>query len=146
MYRGGDAAAVTAPEVFALPRSLAVNHDFHVDPDTVVKEALLGRGGFAEVWAGTVGGDSRQVAIKFLSTDAIDDEGDPIHPVAAEDFRKECRVLQKLDHPNIVKLLGFGTSASGGGFIVTELLRKGSLERLLLDPTQQVWLRLRLCL
>ena len=97
----------------------------------VVMVRLLGRGAFGEVWEGLLRTEGRKVAIKMLFAGGVDDDGDLIDPASDEDFHKECAALQRIDSPHLIKFFGFGTTESGNGFIVTELMDGGSLEGLL---------------
>jgi len=82
----------------------------HVDEYLIV--ALLGRGGFAEVYRATdqSGGP---VAIKILHR--IDER-------SRARFGREARILSQLRHPNIPRLLGSG-SCGNRPYLVTELLK-----------------------
>jgi len=102
------------------------------------KVQLLGRGGFGEVWEALLEPDGRRVAVKFMLAAMVDDDGDNVNPYADEDFRKECDALQRVDSPYLLKFFGFGTMASGSGFIVTEVLAGGSLINLLHDIERDV--------
>lgn len=59
----------------------------------------LGSGGFGEVWLCTRQEDGEVFAKKRL-LDSVDDDG-----IAR--FQREVRLLSRLDHPNIVKVVGF---------------------------------------
>jgi len=91
-------------------------------PGTVVDEyrivALLGRGGFAEVYraADAVG---RPVAIKILHR---------LDGRSRARFRRESDVLLNLHHPNMPKLLGFGVCGNRP-YLVTELFHPLELPR-----------------
>jgi tetratricopeptide (TPR) repeat protein/tRNA A-37 threonylcarbamoyl transferase component Bud32 len=77
--------------------------------------SLLGRGGMAEVWlAERADGefDSR-VALKLIRPDL---ESDAI----VERFLRERRILARLDHPGIARLLDGGRSASGEPYFVLD--------------------------
>ena len=58
-------------------------------------------------------------------------------------FAKECDALQQIDSPHLLKFFGFGTTASGGKFIVTELLAGGSLLDVLRNPKRDLPWRTR---
>jgi hypothetical protein len=107
-------------------------------------EHVLGEGGFGEVWAGRLLPKNELVAIKLLLAGAFDTDGDPVNPMTNEDFRKECTALQSLDCPHLIKFVGFGTTAEGNGFIVTELMSGGSLEDALHDYGRVLSWRMRL--
>jgi serine/threonine protein kinase len=59
--------------------------------------AKIGRGGFAEVWHCTRDSDGAHFARKLLDPSA--------NSQMIERFQQEVRILSKLDHPNIVKVL-----------------------------------------
>lgn len=60
--------------------------------------APIASGGMADVWRATDLTLQREVAIKLLRKNVVND------PVVAERFRREARALAKLHHPNIVPL------------------------------------------
>ena len=105
---------------------------------------VLGEGGFGEVWAGILLSTNEHVAIKLLFAGAVDADGDLVDPRANDDFHKECVALQSLDCPHLIKFVGFGTTAEGNGFIVTELMSGGSLEDALPDYDRVLSWRMRL--
>jgi hypothetical protein len=114
-----------------------------INEGDVEKMRVLGRGGFGEVWEGVLQPDDQRVAIKVMLAAAVDDDGDVVDPYADEDFRKECDALQRIDSPHLLKFFGFGTTASGGRFIVTELLTGGSLLDVLRNPERDLPWRTR---
>ncbi|THD29057.1 Ephrin type-A receptor 4 [Fasciola hepatica] len=76
---------------------------------------------FGEVCSGVLAG-SRLVAIKMLRLDVPDK--------AKQDFLKEVHTTQRLQHPNIVVLLGVVTKCEPQ-MIVLEFMEKGSLDKYL---------------
>ncbi len=62
----------------------------------------LGRGGMGTVFAGTLVETDEPAAIKILSISLSHDDG------FRERFKAEIETLRKLNHPNIVRLYGFG--------------------------------------
>ncbi len=74
---------------------------------------LLGRGGMGEVWRAerTDGRYTGQVAVKVMTHVGI---------AAARRFRREGRLLARLAHPNIARLLDAGTLQSGRPYLVLE--------------------------
>jgi serine/threonine protein kinase len=107
------------------------------------KERVLGKGAFGEVWDCLLKSDGQRVAVKIMLAGAVDEDGDVVDLNADEDFRKECAALQRIDSPHLLKFYGFGTTAEGNGFIVTELMLGGALEDVLHDPERDVPWRLR---
>lgn len=101
----------------------------------ITLESRLAEGAFGAVWRGTLTGRG-VVAIKVLKGTAVDAEGDALDPHAEEDFRKECDVLRRLRHPHLLSFYGYGVTPAGSGFLVTELMPRGSLRAVLRDKTE----------
>ncbi|MFT3693092.1 MAG: serine/threonine-protein kinase [Kofleriaceae bacterium] len=78
-------------------------------------EGLLGRGGMGEVWvANRVGADfAQRVALKLLP-------GRDASAIAR--FRRERRILARLDHPRIAKFLDGGVTLDGRPWLAMELV------------------------
>jgi WD40 repeat protein/tRNA A-37 threonylcarbamoyl transferase component Bud32 len=79
---------------------------------------LLGKGGFAEVYLGEHLHLDTQAAIKLLSAQFDDDE--------LEHFRNEARLIARLEHPHVVRVLDFGV-AEGVPFLVMSYASNGTL-------------------
>lgn len=77
----------------------------------------LGQGGMGTVYLAQHLETGQQVALKRLISQA---------GVAEARFRREFRLLQKLDHPYVVRVLGFG-EAEGGQFLAMEYVEGRSL-------------------
>lgn len=89
-------------------------------------------------------GALQSVAVKVLKAGRLDEDGDPIDMGAEEEFAQECAMLQRVsNHPFLLKFYGFGVNTDGTGFIVTELLEKGSLRGLLADTSCELPWRTR---
>jgi len=84
----------------------------------------LGAGGMATVYRARQASVERDVAIKIIRSDMMND------PVFAERFRREANTIAKLSHPHIVKVFDYG-SEGDLAYLVMELLEGGSLARLL---------------
>ena len=83
----------------------------------------LGRGGMGEVFLGHDTILDRAVAIKLIGTRTPD--------LASRDrFLREARAIARLSHPNVVTIFRVGTTADGRPFLVQELIRGTSLDRL----------------
>jgi serine/threonine protein kinase len=82
--------------------------------------ALLGQGGFAEVYLGQHVRLTLQAAIKVLYTHLTDQE--------AEHFSQEAETIAKLMHPSIVRVLDYDVQ-DGVPFLVMDYAQGGSLRR-----------------
>src|SRR6266704_2858834 len=82
---------------------------------------LLGDGGFAEVYLGEHLHLGRLSAIKVLHTTLSEEE--------VEAFRQEARVIARLEHPHIVRVLDFDVQA-GTPFLVMGFAPGGTLRHL----------------
>lgn len=87
-------------------------------------DALLGKGGFGEVWRAYDPELRRAVAIKVLRPERS------LHPGQVERFQDEARKLAQLRHPNIVPVFDVGQS-DGVAFIVSELVEGENLAAVL---------------
>ncbi|WP_321469824.1 serine/threonine-protein kinase [uncultured Paludibaculum sp.] len=105
---------------------------------------LLGRGGMGAVYlAERADGEYTQnVALKVLAPHLADD-------AFATRFRTERQLLAQMNHPNIVRLLDGGVSASGEPYLVTEYIDGEPLDtycdRLRLDVRARLRLFLDVC-
>lgn len=81
----------------------------------------IGRGGFAEVFrAADRKRGGKMVAVKVLHEVAS------IDPEAVRRFRRELRLMESLDHPHVIRILGHGET-SGEGIWYAMPLAQGSL-------------------
>src|SRR5579859_165313 len=81
---------------------------------------LLGRGGFSEVYLGQHIHLETQAAIKVLHTVLVDED--------IERFRAEARMIARLQHPHIVRVLEFGIEGNVP-FLVMDYAPGGTLRR-----------------
>jgi len=88
-------------------------------PYRIVRE--LGRGGMGTVYEGTNVETNEPAAVKLLSAKLAREED------SRDRFQAEVEVLRKLNHPNIVRLFGFGDQ-DGEFFYAMELVDGSSLE------------------
>lgn len=89
-------------------------------------ENKLGEGGFGEVFKGILH-DGKQIAVKRLSKTSVQ---------GAEEFKNEVVLLAKLQHRNLVRLLGFCLER-GEKLLVYEFVPNKSLDYFLYDPEKQ---------
>ncbi|KAI3442622.1 Protein kinase domain-containing protein [Psidium guajava] len=88
------------------------------------RQQIIGDGGFGLVFKARLA-NGRTVAIKKLEPDAFQ---------GFREFRAEMETLGKLQHPNIVKILGYCVSNSDR-VLVYEFMQRGSLDQWLYDTT-----------
>ncbi len=86
--------------------------------------APLGEGGMSEVYLGFDLPGRRFVALKFLVGVFATDSS------AVGRLKREAEIYQRLDHPNVVKLVDTGDFQDGGAFLVQEFLRGQSVRQL----------------
>jgi len=91
----------------------------HLGPYRIGRK--LGRGGMGTVYEGLQLETNEPAAIKILSTSLAGDEG------FRDRFKVEIETLRKLDHPNIVRLFGFGEQGDHL-YYAMELVEGRSLE------------------
>ncbi|KXZ47962.1 hypothetical protein GPECTOR_31g324 [Gonium pectorale] len=104
-------------------RSAAVNLNMVLGVDVeACREAVLGRGAFATVLQGAL--DGRPVAVKLYHRDAIGGSAEEMCSV-----KQEIAILARCHHPNVVQLLGAGSSASGSELFLVEELMATNLSR-----------------
>ncbi|CAL9226538.1 unnamed protein product [Arabidopsis halleri] len=89
----------------------------------------IGRGGFGEVYKGTFS-NGKEVAVKRLSKNSRQGEAE---------FKTEVVVVAKLQHRNLVRLLGFSLQGEER-LLVYEYMSNKSLDYLLFDPTKKIQL------
>jgi len=78
----------------------------------------IGEGSFGAVYVGKWG--ETKIAMKSLKD-----------PQQAKEFEKECAILSKLRHPNVVSFFGIHTNEKGEKFMIMEFVSKGSLDHIL---------------
>lgn len=89
-----------------------------------VLDRLIGRGGMGEVWLARRcdGRFETECAIKFLS-------GRSMHGSLAVRFNREGRLLGRLAHPNIARLVDAGTTENGRPYLVLEYVAGEPIDR-----------------
>ncbi len=85
-------------------------------------EGVLGRGGMGTVHVGWDETLERRVALKAIRARHADDGG------ARARFRREARVLSRLEHPNICRIHGY-VEHDDGDYLVLEYVQGGTLTK-----------------
>lgn len=107
-----------------LPRLIADRYEIR---------SLIGRGGMADVYLATDHTLARQVAVKVLRQDTVD------NPMVVNRFRREAKSVAGLSHPNIVAVYDTGElpateySKSTSPYIVMEYVSGRTLKQVLQD-------------
>lgn len=121
----GDDTYATVPSI---PRELPVNAIS--DPGAPLPYSdfeigrRLGAGGMGEVYAAQQKSLQRDVAVKVIRRQFVDDAQ------IRGRFLREARVVGQLRHPHIAAVYGIGRTPEGGLFIAMEFVRGGSLENI----------------
>jgi len=97
-----------------------------LDPQRYELRHELGRGGYGVVHLAYDSKLSREVAIKRL----LVDPHDPRHQEFIRRFEREARIIASLNHPNIVQVYDYESSAHGYN-IIMEYVRGGSVDKLM---------------
>ncbi|KAG4158823.1 hypothetical protein ERO13_D02G140800v2 [Gossypium hirsutum] len=106
----------------------ALQFDFNavrVATDNFSDANLLGRGGFGSVYKGQLE-DGRKVAVKRLSESSGQGE---------QEFKNEVMLLAKLQHRNLVRLLGLSFEQKER-ILIYEFLPNSSLDNFIFDPVK----------
>jgi tetratricopeptide (TPR) repeat protein/tRNA A-37 threonylcarbamoyl transferase component Bud32 len=104
-------------------------------------ESLLGRGGMGEVWLASRS-DGRfegRFAIKFLDSFATS-------AMALDRFRREGRLLARLTHANIARLIDAGVTSQGRPYLVLEYVAGEPIDRYCESRSLSVEARVQLML
>ena len=105
-------------------------HELAAATSNFAEEEKLGRGGFGNVYRGSLGDQDRAVAIKMFSAAESSAQG-------RKEFEAEVKIISRLRHRNLVRLLGWCDSRKGL-LLVYELVPEGSLDRHLYLQLQQL--------
>ncbi|PNH06043.1 Interleukin-1 receptor-associated kinase 4 [Tetrabaena socialis] len=79
----------------------------------VERQNVVGRGTFATVLEGVMG--SRPVAVKLFHRDVLGGTEDDL-----KGLKQEVAILARCQHPNVVELLGAGSTAAGDEVFLVE--------------------------
>ena len=82
---------------------------------------VLGSGGMGVVYRASLGTGEAPVALKVLDGETCNDR-------ARRRFSREARAVIALGHPNVVRVLGFGETPTGGLYLAMELLEGEDLD------------------
>ncbi|KAJ0439124.1 putative protein kinase RLK-Pelle-DLSV family [Helianthus annuus] len=94
--------------------------------DDFSEDNKLGRGGFGAVYKGTLI-DGNEIAVKRLARNS--QQGDV-------EFKNEVFLVLKLQHRNLVRLLGYSIEGKER-LLIYEFLPNGSLNQFIFDPTKR---------
>jgi tRNA A-37 threonylcarbamoyl transferase component Bud32/GAF domain-containing protein len=97
----------------------------HVIDQKYRLDRLIGRGGMGAVYRARDVRLDRDVAIKVVRAELLDD------PEARTRFRREAQIVARLQHPGIVSVFDYGTLPDGAAFLVMELVRGEDLRHVL---------------
>jgi eukaryotic-like serine/threonine-protein kinase len=155
----------TTPAVAARVRELLARHDGLADSDFLERSAwteiesaqraamigrrigaytierVIGHGGMGEVWLASRsdGRFEARCALKFLDSHNT-------LPSVADRFRREGRLLARLAHPNIARLLDAGTAEDGHQYLVLEYVDGEPIDKYCDSHSLAVEARVRLFL
>ncbi|XP_057516306.1 G-type lectin S-receptor-like serine/threonine-protein kinase At4g03230 isoform X3 [Amaranthus tricolor] len=113
-FKGNDSEGIDVP-FFVWESILAATNNFS-------DSNMLGKGGFGAVYEGMLP-DGKRVAVKRLSSVSVQ---------GVEEFRTEVELIAKLQHRNLVRLLGYCVKADEK-ILVYEYMPNGSLDSFLFD-------------
>ncbi|KZV23815.1 receptor-like protein kinase [Dorcoceras hygrometricum] len=92
--------------------------------DGFLEQNLLGQGGFASVYKGTLSQNGKPIAVKVLNAQ---------HKGTSKTYMSECEALRNIKHRNLVKILGSCSALDSMGqdfkAIVLDFMPNGSLEK-----------------
>ncbi len=115
--------------VFSWPGSKMILDKYKLD-------SLIGRGRMGVVYKATQVILMRQVAVKVLSPQLLN------NAEAVNRFRTGALAAARLDHPNIIKIYDYGTLPTGGAYMAMKLLKGHSLSKETTFSPQMPFLRI----
>uniref|UniRef100_A0A0N4ZNK1 Tyrosine-protein kinase n=1 Tax=Parastrongyloides trichosuri TaxID=131310 RepID=A0A0N4ZNK1_PARTI len=114
---------------------------WELDHCTIETTKRLGEGAFAICKLGKyIDPKNKKVidcAIKVLKLEKLTKK-------QIKEFSKECRLMRKLDHPNIVKFYGLAAQQEPL-MLVMELVKNGSLDHYLMKNTIEIPVKIKMC-
>lgn len=119
--------------------------ELQLDIPSIRFEGLIGRGGMGVVYRGNEIATGREVAVKVLPEQLRGREADFISR-----FEQEVAVMERLNHPNIVRLIQHGSSRFGFPYFVMEYVDGGDVAQLLgrerrVDFARAVGIAIQVC-
>ena len=96
----------------------------YIGPYPIVKQ--IGEGASSTVYLGKHLGLDREIAVKVVKLNLWKDREQSV-----ERFIQEARMMDQLNHPNIIRVYDVGEDEFEGLYIAMEYAEKGSLEKLL---------------
>ena len=93
----------------------------HIIDDCYELRSVIGRGGMGTVYRARRKKIERDVAVKILPQEYVDDV------IVVKRFLREARIVSQLSHPNIVTIFDYGQTSDGMLYMVMELLRGSPL-------------------
>jgi serine/threonine protein kinase len=98
-------------------------------------EELLGEGGMGAVYAAEHLTLKKRVALKVVHQEHAG------NAELAERFAREAMATSRIDHPNVISALDFGTLPDGTAFLAVQLVRGPSLTKVLMTEGKLHWMR-----
>ncbi|KAM0054398.1 putative protein kinase RLK-Pelle-DLSV family [Helianthus debilis subsp. tardiflorus] len=122
VYEEGDADEISTAESLQYSFGIikAATNDFS-------ENNKLGQGGFGLVYKGKLQ-NGQEIAVKRLSRDSGQGE---------QEFKNEVLLLARLQHRNLVRLLGFSLEGSER-LLMYEFVQNASLDKFIFEPTKRV--------
>ncbi|KAI3823892.1 hypothetical protein L1987_05337 [Smallanthus sonchifolius] len=121
VYEDGDPTEISTAE--SLQYSFGI---IRAATDDFCENNKLGQGGFGLVYKGKLQ-NGQEIAVKRLSRDSGQGE---------QEFKNEVLLLARLQHRNLVRLLGFSLEGSER-LLMYEFVQNASLDKFIFDPTKR---------
>ncbi|MES1177472.1 MAG: protein kinase [Myxococcales bacterium] len=121
----GTAVASPGPETADLEPGRVLGKRFRI-------EQRLGEGGMGAVFRATDTKTGQMVAVKTLLPEAAKDAG------LRKRFEREAQILRKIEHPNFVRFVEYGSGPAEPAYVVMELLDGDALSKLISHESRLV--------